>query len=121
MIVTCMVNLPIYNCLFRMSVDRETLIHAPGTCDEVRTEAIRGMISLAIGEMEVSIFPHRTPAHPPHQHSLYHYFSVFKFGLMKLMVTFINCTVGWLNCVACCAYGSGQKPRRFCQKVLLRL
>ena len=40
---------------FRMAADRELLIYAMDTCDEIRTEAIRGMISLAIGELEVFI------------------------------------------------------------------
>ena len=39
-----------------MAADREYLIYALDTCDEVRTEAVRGMISLAIAEMEVCCF-----------------------------------------------------------------
>ena len=50
-----------------MAADREHLIYALDTCDEVRTEAVRGMISLAIAEMEVcsllSCFATTSPLH----------------------------------------------------------
>ena len=96
-----------------MVADREGLIYAVETCDEVRTEAIRGLITLAIAELEVR-FIYLDLLLRLGTVIVTCHFSAFRCGLTIRMVTFISCAVDWFSCSVCCDCGMSLVLRHFC-------